>query len=313
VETTDAGPARTLDRGAVTPTISTRGLTKSYGSVRGIVDISLEVEQGEVFGFLGPNGAGKTTTIRTLLDLQRATSGEARLFGLDSRRDSVEIRARTGNLSAEFDFDPRLTGRELIAYAAALRGMDGLGVTNALAQRFEADLSRPLGDLSRGNRQKVGLINAFFHEPELLILDEPTSGFDPLMQEEFLTLVGEQRDQGRTVFLSSHDLAEVQRVCDRVGIVREGRLIAVERISELLERSYRHVRIEFGAPVDPREFASLPGVQSIEAEGAALSFTVSGSLDAIVKQSALHEVVDMEVGHPTLEEIFVAMYGREGS
>jgi ABC-2 type transport system ATP-binding protein len=297
----------------VVPAIKTTRLTKTYGSTRGIVDVSLEVEQGEVFGFLGPNGAGKTTTIRTLLDLLRPTSGHAQVLGFDSRRDSVAIRTRTGNLSGDFDFDPHITGRELIAYLAALRGMNGMGNTTTLAQRFEADLSRPLGDLSHGNRQKIGLISAFFHEPELLILDEPTNGFDPLMQEEFLALVAEQREQGRTVFLSSHDLGEVQRVCDRVAIVRDGRLMAVERVADLLQRSYRRVRIVFAMPVDPREFSSLPGVGSVETEGATLAFTVSGGLDEIVKQSARHEVVDLEVGRPTLEEVFVAMYGRTES
>jgi ABC-2 type transport system ATP-binding protein len=290
--------------------IETHALTKAYGESRGIHEVSLAVDQGEVFGFLGPNGAGKTTTIRTLLDLQRPTSGEARIFGLDSRRESAAIRARSGNLSGDFDFDPKLTGREMLEHMAALRGMRDLGSAEPLAQRFEADLSRPLGDLSRGNRQKVGLINAFFHGPELLILDEPTSGFDPLMQEEFLALVREQREAGRTVFLSSHDLDEVQRVCDRVGIISEGRLIAVERVSDLIAQSYRRVRIEFAEPVDAHEFAGLPGVQSLEPDGRVVTFTVSGDLDAIVKQAARHTVVDMEVGHPNLEEIFVAMYGR---
>jgi beta-exotoxin I transport system ATP-binding protein len=294
----------------MTPVIETRSLTKAYGSARGIEDVSLTVDEGEVFGFLGPNGAGKTTTIRTLLDLQRATGGDALIFGLDSRRDSARIRARLGNLSGDFDFDPKLTGRTMLGQMAALRGMHDLGSAEMLAQRFEADLSRPLGELSRGNRQKIGLINAFFHDPELLILDEPTSGFDPLMQEEFLALVREQRDAGRTVFLSSHDLDEVQRVCDRVGIIREGRLTAVERVSELIAQSYRRVRIEFAEPVDAAEFARLDGVQSFEADGRSLTFTVSGQLDAVVKQAARHEVVDLEVGHPNLEEIFVAMYGR---
>ena len=288
-------------------------LTKRYGEVRGIEEVSLVVEPGEVFGFLGPNGAGKTTTIRTLLDLQRPTSGEARIFGLDCRRDSVAIRARIGNLNGEFDYDPRLTGRELITYMAGIRGMAGLGNAATLAQRFEADLSRPLGDLSHGNRQKIGLINAFFHEPELLILDEPTSGFDPLMQEEFLALVREQHEEGRTVFLSSHDLDEVQKVCDRVGIIREGRLVAVERVDEMIAQSYRRVRIEFRDHVDPGEFAALGGVSHVSANGRALEFSVTGALDPVVKLAAQHSVVDLEVGHPTLEEIFVELYGRNGS
>jgi ABC-2 type transport system ATP-binding protein len=296
--------------GEMNAVVETIELTKSYGQARGIRNVSLTVEEGEVFGFLGPNGAGKTTTIRTLLDLQRPTSGGARILGLDSRRDSAAIRARVGNLSGDFDFDPKLTGREMLHHLAALRGMDDLGAAERLAQRFEADLSRPLGDLSRGNRQKVGLLSAFFHDPELLILDEPTSGFDPLMQEEFLALVREQRDSGRTVFLSSHDLDEVQRVCDRVGIIRDGRLTAVERVSDLIAQSYRRVRIEFGDRVDAHEFAHLPGVESVELAGRGLTFTVSGPLDAVIKQAARHEVLDMELGHPNLEEIFVAMYGR---
>ena len=289
--------------------IETRSLTKAYGSVRGIEDVSLTVEEGEVFGFLGPNGAGKTTTIRTLLDLQRPTRGEARIFGLDSRNDNVAIRARLGNLSADFDFDPKWRGGDLVTYTARLRGVQDLGIAEQLAQRFEADLSRPLGDLSHGNRQKIGLINAFFHEPELLILDEPTTGFDPLMQEEFLALVREQREAGRTVFLSSHDLDEVQRVCDRVGIIREGRLVSVERVADLIEQSYRRVRIEFAEPVDLHEFAAIEGVEAPERDGRVITFTVSGSLDAVVKQAARHHVADLEVGHPSLEEIFIAMYG----
>ena len=293
--------------------IETRSLTKTYGAVRGIDGVSLTVDAGEVFGFLGPNGAGKTTTIRTLLDLQRPTGGEARIFGLDSRDDSVAIRARIGNLSADFDFDPKWRGRDLVAYTASLRGIDDLSTAERLAQRFEADMSRPLGDLSHGNRQKIGLINAFFHEPELLILDEPTSGFDPLMQEEFLALVREQREAGRTVFLSSHDLDEVQRVCDRVGIIREGRLISVERVADLIEQSYRRVRIEFADAVDPREFASLDGVEAVERDGRVITFTVAGSLDAVVKHAARHHVADLEVEHPSLEEIFIAMYGGNHS
>jgi ABC-2 type transport system ATP-binding protein len=296
----------------MTAAIKTIDLTKAYGRARGISDVSIEVEAGEVFGFLGPNGAGKTTMIRTLLDLQRPTSGQALLFGLDSRRDSVAIRARLGNLSGEFAFDPKWTGREVLEHFAALRGMSGLGRAEELAGRFGADLERPLGNLSRGNRQKIGLVNAFFHGPELLILDEPTSGFDPLMQEEFLVLVREERAAGRTVFLSSHDLDEVQRICDRVAVIRDGRIIAVERVDELIAASYRRVRIEFAGPVDPGRFAGLPGVEAVQADGPTLSFTVSGELDAVVKAAAEHEVVDLEVTHPSLEQIFVAMYGGDG-
>ena len=235
------------------PAISTEGLTKFYGSQRGIEDVTMAVEEGEVFGFLGPNGAGKTTTIRTLLDLLHPTRGSARIFGLDSRRESVAVRARIGNLPGDFGYGKLATGREAVSLLARLRGVEDLGRVDSLAARFRADLERPLGQLSRGNRQKVGLILALFHQPDLLILDEPTSGLDPLMQEEFLTLVGEERERGCAVFLSSHELDEVERVCDRVGMIRDGKLIAVERVADLLARTPRPASVEFGERIDPAE------------------------------------------------------------
>jgi ABC-2 type transport system ATP-binding protein len=262
--------------------IETDRLTKLYGSHRGIEDVSIAVEAGEVFGFLGPNGAGKTTTIRTLLDLLHPTRGSARIFGLDSHRDSVAIRARLGNLPGDFGFGRQATGREALGLLAKLRGMDGPGRAEQLASRFHADLDRPLGQLSRGNRQKVGLILATFHRPELLILDEPTSGLDPLMQEEFLALVEEERERGCAVFVSSHELDKVQRVCDRVGIVRDARLIAVERIDDLLGRSQRRnrVEVEFERPVELADVRALPGV------------------------------VGAEYARATLEEVFLSYYGE---
>jgi len=297
----------------MTAVIETQALTKRYGRARGIDDVTMSVRTGEVFGFLGPNGAGKTTTIRTLLDLLHPTSGWARVFGLDSRRDSSAIHARLGNLPGDFAYDPRLTGREVVTYFAELRGMRGLGRAAELAERFEADLDRPLGDLSRGNRQKIGLVQAAFHDPELLVLDEPSSGLDPLMQEEFLTFVAEERSRGRTVFLSSHELDEVQRVCDRVGIIREGRLVTVEDVDELIGRSYRHVTLEFAAPVDPREFERLPGVSDLQrADGQRISFTAEGDIDAVIKAAARHTVTDLELNRPTLEEVFLTYYGRNG-
>ena len=294
------------------PVIETDGLTKGYGEARGIRDVTLAVEPGEVYGFLGPNGAGKTTTIRTLLDLLHPTSGSARLFGLDSHRSSREIRARLGNLPGDFSCDPRLSGREFLEFCADARGIDGAGSASVLAQRLEADLERRIGDLSKGNRQKLGLIQALFHDPELLLLDEPTSGLDPLMQEEFLALLGEYRERGGTVFLSSHDLAEVERICDRVAIIRDGRLAAVEKVAEMRGRAYHHVSIEFDAPVDRAEFAQIPGVSELEADRVRVSFKVSGALDPVVKAVARHTVIDMELTEPTLEEVFLTFYGREG-
>jgi beta-exotoxin I transport system ATP-binding protein len=298
-----------MDRPTV---IETERLTKAYGSVRGIDEISIAVERGEVYGFLGPNGAGKTTTMRTLLDLLHPTSGRALLFGLDSRQASREIRARIGNLSGDFTCERQLTGREFLEFCGQARGLGGLGSASLLAQRFEADLDRRIGELSRGNRQKIGLIQALFHDPELLMLDEPTTGLDPLMQEEFLGVISEYRDRGGTVFLSSHDLDEVERVCDRVAIIREGRLAAVERVAELRGRAYHHVSIEFDSPVDGAEFDGIAGVRELDVDGRHISFKLSGPLDPVVKAAARHTVVDMELTEPTLEEVFLTFYAQRG-
>jgi len=294
------------------PAIETEGLTKRYGSHRGIEDVTFAVRPGEVFGFLGPNGAGKTTTIRTLLDLIHPTSGSARIFGLDSRRDSVAIRARLGNLPGDFGFGREASGLEALRLLARLRGVGGLGRAEALARRFHADLERPLGQLSRGNRQKVGLILATFHEPELLIFDEPTSGLDPLMQEEFLALVGEERQRGCTVFVSSHDLDEVQRICDRVGMVREGRLIAVERMVDLLGKARRKVSVRLAEPSSLDDLRALPGVSELAVADGRASFEVAGDLDPVLKALATHHVTDIEAVHPSLEQVFLGYYREEG-
>jgi len=297
-----------------TALIETDRLTKRYRGARGIDDVTLRVECGEVFGFLGPNGAGKTTMIRTLLDLLHPTSGSARLFGLDSRRDGPAIRARLGNLPGEFACDPRRTGREIVTLFAALRGMPGLGRTDELADRFGADLDRPIGQLSRGNRQKIGLIQALFHAPELLILDEPTGGLDPLMQQAFHELVAEERDRGTTILLSSHDLDEVQRLCDRVAIIRDGRLVTVEHVAALTQRRSRHVTVRFAgtADADAGELRALPGVSAVETDGPQVRFSVApGALDTVVKALARHEIADLELAHPSLEEIFLTYYAHE--
>jgi ABC-2 type transport system ATP-binding protein len=290
------------------PAIETEGLTKTYGRARGIEDVTMAVPEGEVFGFLGPNGAGKTTTIRTLLDLLHPTRGSARILGLDSHADSVAIRGRIGNLPGDFGFGKRTTGNEALSLLARLRGVATLDRAHELERRLRADLSRPLGQLSRGNRQKVGLILALFHRPELLVFDEPTSGLDPLMQEEFLALVREESERGATVFLSSHELDEVERVCDRVGIIREGRLIAVERMADLLSRTQRHVEVQFAGPVDLAELRSCPGVSALQADGSRVTLRVAGEIDPVVKAISRHTVVDLQFAHPTLEEVFLTYY-----
>jgi ABC-2 type transport system ATP-binding protein len=292
--------------------IETEKLTKSYGrKARGIEEVNLAVEEGEVFGFLGPNGAGKTTTVRTLLGFLRPTGGRGEVFGLDIRKDSVEIRARVGNLPGEFALEDKMTGEGLLRFFARLRGVKDLGYARELAERLGAELHRPMRRLSRGNKQKIGLVQAMFHRPPLLILDEPTGGLDPLVQEEFLDIIEEVKAEGRTVFFSSHNLAEVERVCDRVGIIRGGRLVAVETTDTLVDKSFRHVVLTFAEDVDPKPFEALSGVKDLRAGGNRLAFTLYDDLDEMVKLAAGHELVNMEYERPSLEEVFLTYYERE--
>jgi ABC-2 type transport system ATP-binding protein len=289
--------------------LRTSHLTKFYGKQRGIDDINLEVKQGEVFGYLGPNGAGKTTTIRTLLDFIRPTRGAATIFGFDSRAGSVETRRRIGYLPGELSMYGNLTGDELLRYVASLRGGIDLSYAIELAKRMDCDLTRRLKALSHGNRQKIGLIQAFMHKPQLIILDEPTIGLDPLMQQEFYHLINEARTDGRTVFLSSHILPEVERVCDRVGIIRDGKLVAVETVETLKSRALRRLEIHFARAVPPEGFVSILGVQDVVVHDNMLSCTVIGSLDALVKAAARFEVVNIVSHEPSLEEVFLTYYG----
>ena len=291
--------------------IQLEGLTKHYGSARGIVDLDLEVSEGEVFGFLGPNGAGKTTTIRLIMDLIRPSEGTARVFSLDARRDATLIQARTGYMPGELALYGGLTGSEMLKYAANLRGGVDWAFVEGLAERLDCDLSRPIGTLSTGNKHKVGLIHALMHRPELLILDEPTSGLDPIVQREFHRLLEEVRAEGRTVFLSSHILPEVESLCDRVGIIREGRLVTIQQVEALKESALSHLEFHFAAEVSADEFSSLPGVREVTAEGTVVRCTVSGSVDAVVKAAALHEVLDLVSHEPSLEQVFLAYYTGE--
>ena len=291
--------------------IECRRLTKRYGKSRGIEELTLSVERGEVLGFLGPNGAGKTTTIRTLLDLHRPTSGSASIFGLDCQADSLRIRARCGNLAGDFAIAPELTGERALQIAAAVRGHDDLRYASELAERFAVDLRRRSRELSRGNRQKIGLLLALFHRPDLLILDEPTSGLDPLMQAEFLTLLGEERQRGTTVFLSSHELSEVQAVCDRVAMVREGRLIATDSVAEMRDRALRHVTATFRADAPEVDFAEVSGVSEVELTQLELRCKVHGDVEPLVDALARARVVDLEISRPSLDELFLDYYRDE--
>jgi ABC-2 type transport system ATP-binding protein len=293
------------------PVIRTERLSKWYGRARGIENVDLEVREGEVFGFLGPNGAGKTTTIRTLLDFIRPTSGRATIFGLDSQRDSLAIRRRIGYLPGELSLYGSLTGRELLEHFGHLRRTAVGERMRSLAGRFECDLERPIKALSHGTRQKLGLIQAFVSGPDLAILDEPTLGLDPLVQVEFFALVDEQRAAGRTLFISSHNLPEVERICDRVGIIRSGRLIAVEEVAALKARALRHLEIRFAAPPVDGMFDGLDGVRDLTVEGPLVACTVAGPIDGVLRAALRYPVEDLVSTQPGLEEMFLALYGGD--
>jgi ABC-2 type transport system ATP-binding protein len=290
------------------PVIVTTGLTKDFGSGRGLFELDLEIGQGEVFGFLGPNGAGKSTTLRLLLDLIRPTSGSAQLLGLDARRDSLAIRRRVGFLPGDLALYPKLTGRAVLDYLARVRGGVDSRVRVALVERFDADLNRPIHQLSTGNRQKLGLIQAFMHEPELLILDEPIAGLDPLVQQSFHSLLAEVSAEGRTVFLSSHTLSEVERVTGRVAILRRGRLVVVESLENLRKVALQRFEIDFAVPVAADEFEVLSGVTGVKADGTTITVSFEGSADAVVKTAAAHEVRAIRPLEDDLEAIFLRYY-----
>lgn len=292
----------------MTAVVQAEGLTKYYGTRRGLEDLTLDIQPGEVFGYLGPNGAGKTTTIRLLLDVIRPTRGTVRVLGLGSREHAV--RGRIGYLPGELVLEGREKARDYLRFLGRVRGGVPDAAIDLLAERLDADLSVQMRKLSKGNKQKVGLIQAFMHEPEFIILDEPTSGLDPLVQREFLAMVREVRTSGRTVLMSSHVLAEVEQVSDRVGIVREGRLVAVEDVAALREKAVRRVEFHFDAPVPAEAFAGLPGVRDLRVEGAALSCTIDGRPDALIKAAAKFTVVHMVSAEPDLEEIFLTYYSE---
>jgi ABC-2 type transport system ATP-binding protein len=292
----------------MTAAIATYDLTKIYGEIRAVDGIDLDVHTGEIFGFLGPNGAGKSTTIRCLVDLSRPTSGRAEVLGLDSRRDSIEINRRIGYLPSDVALYGDLTGQELVDYFANLRGGVDQRVVDELAERFDADLSRRCSEYSSGNRQKVGLIQAFMHEPEVLILDEPSSGLDPLIQMEMHALMEETRLDGRTVFLSSHTLSEVERVADRVGIIRHGKLIEVAAIDDLKQRAIRRLDLEFETAVDPATFRAVDGVRDVSTDGPVLTISFDGPIDAILRTATALGVVNLHSRDADLEDIFLTYY-----
>ena len=293
--------------------IEVQGVSKSYGRDRGISDISFEVREGEVFGFLGPNGAGKTTTIRTLMALLRADAGTARINGLDCWERSLEIKRFVGYVPGEPSLDPNLTGGQILEYFAHLRGGVDQAYLGQLIARLDLDPGRKFRQYSSGNKRKVVLIQAFMHRPRVLILDEPTSGLDPLNQQVFDAMVLEARDDGRTVFLSSHVLSEVEKTCGRVGIIREGRLVRVGLVSDLKDIKRYQITITFAAPVPETVFSTLPGVGSVEVleGGRAVRLAMQGAADAVVKAASRYPVVSLTSYEPSLEDVFLRFYEND--
>jgi len=295
--------------------IEVEGLTKSYGSKRGIADVSFQVEEGEVFGFLGPNGAGKTTTIRLLMALLRADGGSAGIAGLDCWKQSLEVKRLVGYMPGEPALDPNLTGGQILEYFAHLRGGVDHVYLKQLIERFELDTSRRFRQYSTGNKRKVVLIQAFMHRPRLLILDEPTSGLDPLNQQEFERMVIEARDEGRTVFLSSHVLSEVEKICSRVGIIRDGSLVRIGGVSEVAAIKRYEITITFSDLVSAEMFRMLDGVAEVESrdDGHGLRLSMQGPADAVIKAAAGHRVVSLTSHEPSLEDIFLRYYEAGGA
>ncbi len=289
--------------------IRTVGLTKFYGSNRGIEDVDLAVRPGEIFGFLGPNGAGKSTTIRALLDLIRPTSGQAQVLGMDAQRDSVAVRAVVGYLPGEASFYEELSGIAFLDLLAQV-GNRPAELRAGLLERLDLDASRRIARYSRGMKQKLAVVAALQHDPEVLILDEPTSGLDPLVQQEFYAILREFSVKGRTVFFSSHVLSEVERLCDRVAVIREGRIVTVDEIAALREKMVRRMTVTFAGPV-PAEQIAVAGTSVVETVGNTVTLNVGEGLDALLKRIAGFEVVDLEYERPNLEETFLELYSAD--
>ncbi len=290
--------------------IETNSLTKFYGASLGINTLTFSVDEGEVFGFLGPNGAGKTTTIRLLMGLLRPSGGSARIAGLDCWSQSTEVKRLIGYLPGEFNVDPALTGAQVIEYLGHLSGGVDQELVKRLVQRFGLDPSKRFRDYSRGNKQKVGLVQAFMRRPRLLILDEPTAGLDPLNQQEFYALVREAREDGSSIFLSSHILPEVEHTCDRVGIIREGELVKVDHVSTLKEMRRHVIEIVFPGAADPEWFAGLPNVSDIKLlnDGKTVQLTAQEEMADVIQVAARHAATSITARQPSLEEVFLRYY-----
>ena len=290
--------------------IEVKNLTKTYGKARGISDVSFNVEQGEIFGFIGPNGAGKSTTIRTLLSLIHPTSGSATIFGKDILKDAPAIKKDIGYLPSEVFYYDNMRVKDLLKYSASFYKKDCRKRMNELAEIMELDLNRKIDDLSLGNKKKVGIVQGLLHEPKLIILDEPTSGLDPLMQHKFFELLEEENKKGATILFSSHILSEVQRLCDRVAIIKEGKIIKLEKISTLKENNYKKIHIETSTEIG-KDYFAIEGVTDLVVDRHKVDFLFKGDINAVMKKIATTHIVNIAVEEPDLEEIFMHFYEKE--
>ena len=289
------------------PVIVIDNLHKSYGKVQAVKGISMRVEQGEIFGFLGPNGAGKTTTIRCMLDVIRPTSGTLRVLGLDAQRDKMELHQRIGYLPGDVRLPGEMTGKQVINYFSRLQGREPV-LLDDLVARFDVELKRQLKGYSKGMRQKIGVVLAFMCDPDVLILDEPTSGLDPLLQRTFNEFLLQEQARGKTIFMSSHIMSEVEKVCHRIAVIRKGELVTVEEVETLREKAGQRVTVEFGDPVIEEELTRIPGVSMVKKSNGHYQFNVSGSMDPLIKALSRHEVIRLQVEEAPLEEVFLKFY-----
>lgn len=287
--------------------IEIRDLTKMYGKARGVEGISFEVKEGEIFGFIGPNGAGKSTTIRTVLSLIYPTSGDVKIFGLDAIKDSKKIAQDIGYLPSEVFYYDKMRVKDLLNYSASFYKKDCKKRIEELAHRLNLDLNKKIDDLSYGNKKKVGIVQGLLHSPKLIILDEPTGGLDPLMQQTFFDLLKEENERGATILFSSHILSEVQKMCDRVAIIKDGRLVQVEKISVLQEQNYRNVKFEL-KNIDETKSLEIPGMQKFIQDGKFVSFIFKGNINLLIEQLAKLELSNLLIEEPSLEEVFMHFY-----
>jgi len=289
------------------PAIEIEGLQKAYGKIQAVKGITISVERGEIFGFLGPNGSGKTTTIRCMLDVIRPTAGKIRVLGLDAQHDTMELHRHIGYLPGDVRLPGSMTGKQVIDYFSRLQGLEPV-LLDDLVTRFDVEMKRPLKGYSKGMRQKIGIVLAFMCDPEVLILDEPTSGLDPLLQRTFNEFLLQEQQRGKTIFMSSHIMSDVEKVCQRVAVIRQGEIVTIEEVEKLRQKSGQRVSVEFGDPVSADELSHIPGVSNVTTTNHTYHFNVGGSMDALIKALSRHEVLRLQAEEAPLEEVFLQFY-----